>query len=167
LEAALALCTRGGLNQGLIRRVVGVYEATGVAVDRTGLYAEGAADDLLGRIVMLSDRFAALADALRPDEALRQLLVEHQESEPDLTRIFVSAVGLYPVGTVVQLESGAIGVVVEAPRSKGQLERPVVQIVEGGEQGLVDLSRDERYGKVVSTVPASEAKINVSHFFLL
>jgi hypothetical protein len=166
LAAALALCARGCLNEDLVRRVVGVYEATGAAGGQRELYRKsGPASDLLGRIVLLADRYVVLLDALQPDEALRVLLAELREREPDLTRIFVNAVGLYPVGTIVSLQSGARAVVVEAPRRKQQLLRPVVQLIDGG---LIDLSRDDRgHGAIVGTLAPETAAVNVTHFFLL
>lgn len=167
LDAALALCTRGCLNEDLIRRVVGVYEATSPAQRRRSLYLDATANDLLGRIVSLADRYTVLAETLKPDEALRLLLSERQEDEPDLLRVFVNTVGLYPVGTVVELDSGARAVVVEAPRNKAQLLRPVVQIVEG-DGALVDLSQPETgHGQIVRSIGAGELGVNVSHYFLL
>lgn len=164
LTAALALCGGGGLNEGLIRRVVGVYEAAGQG--RPGLYSNEQPGDLLGRITALGDRFAMLIETVRPDEALRLLLVERQLDEPVLCRLFVNTVGLYPVGSVVELESGATAVVVRAPRGRQQLSRPVVQLVRGG-SGLVDLSRTPELGAIVSTLDPAELGENVVHYFLL
>jgi HD-GYP domain-containing protein (c-di-GMP phosphodiesterase class II) len=167
LQAALALCTISGLNEGLIRRVIGVYEATGAIIGKRDLYQEVEVSDLLGRLVTLADTYVTYLDTLRPDEALRLLLHQHRAKEPELTKIFVNVIGLYPVGSMVELESGARAVVVEAPRRKQQMLRPVVQIVSGG-SGLVDLSdKDHGHGRIVGSVDAAEAKQNVSHFFLL
>ena len=165
LQAAMALCSRGWLNEDLIRRVVGVYEATCPMQHRAALYHDCSADDLHGRVVSLADRFAALTESLSPDEALRVLLSERQDAEPDLTRVFVNAVGVYPVGTVVELESGKRAVVVEAPRRKRQLLRPVVQLLDGG--GLLDLSQESGHGGIVRSLRPQESQVNVSHYFLL
>jgi hypothetical protein len=168
LEAALALCSRGCLNEGLIRRVVGVYEATPRPEARASLYQDASPTNLTGRIVNLADHFVTLLGGLQPDEALRVLLAERQQSEPELIKVFVNAVGLYPVGTIVSLESGARAVVVEAPRRRQQLLRPVVQIIGSDGAALVDLSVDDQgHGQIVGSVDPAEARVNVSHFFLL
>ncbi len=167
LAAAVRLGSGGGLNRSLIECVVGVYEAAGAAVRQRRLYLAAPSENLLGRVVFIADRYAELLEGLRPDEALRALLVEEQEREPVLTRLLVNAVGLYPVGTVVDLESGARAVVVEAPRRRGQLLRPTVQIIEGGEPALIDLSQDRGHGRITGTVNTAESGLNVSHYFLL
>jgi hypothetical protein len=168
VAASSALLCFPGLNVGLVRCVVGVYESTSAALGLDRLYLEGEADNLLGRTVFLADRYATLLDVMKPDEALRVLLHQHREAEPHLLRVLVSAIGLYPVGTIVELESGARAVVVEAPRHASHLLRPVVQILEGGEAGLVDLSHEAcRHGRVVGSIDAAESSTNVSYFFLL
>lgn len=167
LEAALALCSRGGLNEGLIRRVVGVYEATGAMGDRTDLYQLAAPGDLLGRIVFVADRYTTLLDALRPDEALRVLLLELQEREPELTLIFVTTVGLYPVGTTVMLQSGARATVVQSPRRHEHLLAPVVRLIDDPAAGPVDLSKGDHDHGGIATVSKPVERLNVSHLFML
>jgi hypothetical protein len=167
LEAALSLCSRAGLNEGLIRRVVGVYEATGAMCGRDDLYSLSRPGDLLGRIAFLADRYTTLLDALRPDEALRVLLLECQEREPDLVLVFVTVVGLYPVGTVVKLESGALATVTRGPRHHRHLLAPVVRLNDDPGAPPVDLSRaGHGHGGVARPVRPAE-RLNVSHLFLL
>lgn len=165
LHAALALCGGGGLNQALIRRVVGIYEAAGAGDPR--LYHCAAPGDLLGQITALADRLVMLMDNLLPDEALRVLLVERQDEEPQLCRLLVGTVGLYPVGSLVELESGELAVVVKAPRGDGQLGRPVVQVIRGERTGLVDLSRTPELGGIVATRDPAQLGENVIQYFLL
>jgi hypothetical protein len=165
LAAALSLCSRSGLNEGLIRCVVGVYEAAGRVDER--LYHSAEPVDLLGRVTSMADRFAGLLDTLLPDEALRLVLSERREQEPALCQVFVNTVGLYPVGSVVELESGALAVVIKAPRRREQLLRPVVQVVRGGTPGVVDLSEDASPGAIVRSRDPLELAENVVHYFLL
>jgi hypothetical protein len=164
LGAALALCSRSGLNEGLIRSMVGVYEAAGCGDER--LYHAAEADDLLGRIAAMADRFADLLDTLLPDEALRLVLAERREREPALCQVFVNTVGLFPVGSVVELESGAVAVVVKAPRRREQLQRPVVHVM-GEAGGMIDLSQDGAAGAIVRSRDPAELGENVVHYFLL
>lgn len=167
LAVALALCFRGCLNESMIRRAVGAYETAGYIKNEKSLYHDFPANDLLGRIISICDRYANLVEAICPDEALRVVLFERQKEEPGLLRILVNAVGLYPVGTMVKLESGARAIVVEAPRRKQQFLKPVVQIIDG-DPALIDLSQDDRgHGKVVGSIDPLSAGVNVSHYFLL
>jgi hypothetical protein len=165
LAAALALCSRSGLNEGLIRCVVGIYEAAGRGDDR--LYHAAESNDLLGRVTSLADRFSNLLDTLLPDEALRLVVSERREQDPPLCQVFVNTVGLYPVGSVVELESGAVAVVIKAPRRREQLLRPVVQVVRGASPAVVDLSEDAALGAIVRTRDPLELGENVVHYFLL
>lgn len=167
LEAALALCTRGGLNEGLIRRVVGIYEASGAMAGRRELYHTAASDDLLGRVVFMADRYTTLLDGLTPDQALRVLLHELQRREPELTLVFVSTVGLYPVGTTVRLASGELATVVQSPRRPEHLLAPVVRLNDDPAAGPLDLSRADRRGGGIARVDRPVDRHNVAHLFLL
>ena len=72
------------------------------------------------------------------------------------------------MGTVVRLASGARAVVVEAPKQRAELARPVVQLMDGTGGGLVDLStNDQGHGAIVESLPADAVEENVTHFFLL
>jgi HD-GYP domain-containing protein (c-di-GMP phosphodiesterase class II) len=167
LGAALALCAHGGVNDALLRRAVAVYEAGLTEADRPNAYRSGRPVDLLARLVALADDFDLLCAGARPDEALRMLVAARGRADPILARVFVNTVGVYPVGTVVTLSSGARAVVIEAPRRREQLARPVVQLLDGS-GAVVDLSReDSGHGEVAATVDAVAAGVNVVHFFLL
>ncbi|MBK1724454.1 HD-GYP domain-containing protein [Thiocystis violacea] len=66
--------------------------------------------------------------ALEPHEALRKLLEwSAYHFNPELVQQFIRCVGIYPLGTLVRLRSGRLGVVVETGR-KG-LFHPVVRVV--------------------------------------
>lgn len=89
---------------------------------------QGYPDGLIGDAVTEPVRIVAIADcydALTSDRpyrnsmpAQRALALLHDQSERDFGRTFVEAfircVGIYPVGTLVELDSGALGLVISA-----------------------------------------------------
>ncbi len=123
-------------------------------LDGTG-YPNGLRGDqisLFGQIATIVDIYDALTaercykDSIPPTEALKKLF---EWSEGYLNRRlveqFIAHVGIYPIGTLVRLRSGRIGVVVEHGE-KGLLY-PVVRVVFDGRRGHfvtpfdVDLSK--------------------------
>ncbi|MBU4407217.1 MAG: phosphodiesterase, partial [Proteobacteria bacterium] len=95
---------------------------------------------LNGEAISLGGQMAAIADvfdALTSDrcyrngidqvEVLRKLYGwSRSHFNEDLVHRFIRCIGIYPAGTLVQLQSGMLGVVVESTDS---LLRPVVRLV--------------------------------------
>ncbi len=86
------------------------------------------------RIVGLVDTYDAMTsdrsyrDAISADEALNQLYrYEHDAFGTDLIEAFIRCLGIFPVGSVVELDNGAIGVVVET-RPDARLQ-PTLRLV--------------------------------------
>ncbi len=85
------------------------------------------------RIVAVADVFdALLADrpfrkAFYPHEAVEIIINSSGQFDPEILKIFVDNVAIYPLGTVVALSSGEVGVVVDMNR--GHQTRPVVRIM--------------------------------------
>lgn len=116
-----------------------------------------AGDDIsaAGRMAAIVDTYDAMTSdrpyrrALSPAAALRQMYDEGGSLfDPELVAGFIHTVGIYPVGTLVRLESGHLGVVEEVHHD--DLLRPVVRVIfhAGRRQYVtpvqVDLAR--RYG---------------------
>lgn len=118
---------------------------------------------MAGRMAAIVDTYDAMTSdrpyraAMSPSHALRQLYDEAGfQYDPELVTAFVKTVGIYPVGTLVLLESGHLAVV-------GQLHAdnmltPTVRVIyhTGRQQYVttpvdVDLSRKigNHYGKIV------------------
>jgi len=105
-------------------------------IDGTG-YPEGkpgASISRFGQMAAIVDVYDALTtrrvyhDAMPPHEALRNLLQwSPQQFDRTLVQQFIRCVGIYPIGTLVRLESERLAVVVETGRE--QLLRPVVRLV--------------------------------------
>lgn len=80
---------------------------------------------------MTSDR--AYRDAISADDALNQLYrYEHDAFGTDLVEAFIRCLGIFPVGSVVELDNGAIGVVVETrPHARLQPTLRMVRTPDG------------------------------------
>jgi len=126
------LCTQGHIPENVLLTVARHHErwdGTGyprqLALDQLGLAAEMAG---------LVDSFCAMLknkpyrSALGHQEALEELykLRDHQFS-PALMEQFVQCVGLYPIGTLVELSSGEVGIVIQ--QNRVQRSRPRVLIM--------------------------------------
>jgi len=139
---------------------------------------------LFARIVSIADAYDCLttpvADqpALLPDLALRTILKQAGTIfDPLLAQVFVETLGKYPVGTLVELDSGDLGIVLKSGRSELRVTRPIVLIIrdrfgneiEGGD--IVDLTERHSERKayknsiVVSHDPTS-MDINISGYLM-
>ncbi|MGB4673186.1 MAG: HD domain-containing phosphohydrolase [Azovibrio sp.] len=102
----------------------------------------------LARIVALANRYDNLCNpfdlklAKTPAEALRQMFRgEAARYDPDLLQRFVKTMGVFPPGSFVSLDNGAVGLVVES--NPDDLLRPLIMLhdpdVPRGEAILLDL----------------------------
>ncbi len=95
---------------------------------------EGEAISLVGQMTGIVDVYDALTSnrvyraAMEPFEALRSLLEwSTYQFKEELVHSFIRTVGIYPVGTLVRLKNGLLGVVVE--QGEKSLTQPVVRII--------------------------------------
>lgn len=139
---------------------------------------------VMGKILKIVDVYDALTServyrkrAFTPEEALRKMWAQAGKSfDPILLKCFVSMMGIYPVGSVVELRGGALGIV--SMYSPGALrDRPVVMVLEhdgsGGYvcAGEIDLAKepleDGDAGQAIARgIPAPMLGINPSAFLL-
>ncbi|WP_295406203.1 HD-GYP domain-containing protein [uncultured Thiocystis sp.] len=115
----------------------------------------GAAISRYGQMAAIVDIYDAITSdrvyhkGMEPPLALRKLLEwSGQHVDPQLVQQFIRCVGIYPVGTLVRLRSGRLGVVVESSR-EGLLQ-PVVRVFMDADRRRylavqdVDLSRQRK-----------------------
>ena len=116
--------------------------------------------DLYARICAIADGFDAMTSgrvyqrrAMEPAEALRRMVQRSGTGyDPLLLRLFVGAVGVFPIGTAVRLDDGRAGAVWR--NDAADLLRPKVRVaVPGAAPETVDLSRrDPRTGRPAASV---------------
>jgi HD-GYP domain-containing protein (c-di-GMP phosphodiesterase class II) len=99
---------------------------------------------LFGRILAIADVYDALtssriyrSDAFSPDRALGMMLAgAGKDFDPILLKAFVNMLGVYPVGTLLVLDTGELGLV-HGPSENGDTTRPtIVLLVSDGEDGF-------------------------------
>ena len=95
--------------------------------------------------------------AIEPTDALRKMWEwSAQQFDRELLQVFMKCIGIYPIGSLVRLESGLIGVVVE--QNPGSLLTPKVKTVYHSKSmrhvtpAIVDLSKSA--DKIASTESA-------------
>lgn len=92
---------------------------------------------LFSRIVTVADYYDAMTawrtyqkEPITPDRALNFILQKAGSIfDPFVAKIFVQAMGLYPVGTIVELDRGELGVVTRQNGDARFLHRPVVEVI--------------------------------------
>ncbi len=111
--------------------------------------ASGVRPHLFSRIVAVADTYDTVTSArrgtqrpLRPELAMKWIAVGlGSVYDPVVGKIFLRMMGVYPVGSLVQLNTGELAVVVRP--AEAQADRPVVQVVRDGHPAeVVDLSAD-------------------------
>ena len=105
--------------------------------------------DILSRLVTIADVYDAMTtqrpwrNALMPDEALGKMSRETgRRFDPALIKIFINTLGLYPVGTLVRLDSGDLGVVIYGGGEGERMNRPIIALIgrDGKPGSNVDLA---------------------------
>ncbi len=100
---------------------------------------------LFGRILAIADVYDALTSArvyrsepLTPDQALAKMQEgSGTDFDPLLLKVFINMLGVYPLGTLLLLDNGIMGLVSGASESE-ELDRPRILLLEpDGQRGFV------------------------------
>ena len=173
-----------GINDMAIRVTIGAFEHH-LNYDLSGYpkLANKRNLSLLGRIICIVDCYDALTSSrvynrvpFPPDKALRFMLNKSGKAfDPILMKLFVNAIGIYPIGAMVLLNTKEIGVVFASNPNPDKGDRPKVKLAlnaSGGEAGgeIVDLSEQDENGRfrfeIVNVIDANKYKIDVAKYFL-
>jgi HD-GYP domain-containing protein (c-di-GMP phosphodiesterase class II) len=103
---------------------------------------------LFGRIITITDVYDAITSqriyrksALSPDRALGHMLKgSGRDFDPILMKVFINMLGVYPVGTLLKLDTGDLALVVKSSEKKGG-KRPLVCLMEKGLDGIYQNGR--------------------------
>jgi putative nucleotidyltransferase with HDIG domain len=128
-----------------------------------------------GKMVAITDVYDAItADrcyhkGLAPTVALKKLLEwSGTHLEEKLVHTFIRSMGIYPVGSLVMMESGRLAVVIEA--SEKNQTRPVVKVIYHSRlkqyipAEIIDLSKPVSQDNIKSSVDATMWRIKISDF---
>ena len=137
--------------------------------------------DLFSRIVSLADQYDAMTSArvysrvaMSPDKALNLMIKQAgNQLDPLLLKFFINMVGVYPIGTLVVLDSKELGLVYET--NPGFIDRPRILIIADNKGNPVDAfpydlaekNDDGGYQKIIiKTLDASKWNINLAEYLL-
>ncbi|MBI3596169.1 MAG: HD-GYP domain-containing protein [Nitrospirae bacterium] len=174
-----------GINEMTIRMVTGIFEHH-LNYDSSGYPKLDTKWELslLGRIISLVDCYDALTSSrvynrvpYPPDKALKFMLNKSGRAfDPILMKIFVNSIGIFPIGTLVLLDTNELGVVVQTSSSPDRIDRPKVKIIADPsgmevDGDVIDLSElNEKTGRfrtsILKIIDSTKYKVDVSRYFL-
>jgi len=149
-------------NKSLLSQIVVAFEHHRYS-DGSGYPAASRKPDIFSRIVTISDVYDALTtqrpwrNAFMPDEALG-MMTRDKRFDPALMKVFVNTLGLYPIGTVVRLHSGEIGVVIYGGGEGERLNHPIITLIgsDGSATGTLDLAEQTADGRYRWSIAMTE-----------
>lgn len=140
--------------------------------------------NLYSKIVEICDVFDAVTTE-RPyrkksftcNEAMDMMLKKSgEEFDPYLLKIFANMVGIYPIGSLVALDTGEIGIVTETNANTSYLLRPKVKLIADDKRNKIDgetvdlterISETNNFKRsIVKPLDPHQYNIQVSHYFL-
>ncbi|MBI5101610.1 MAG: HD-GYP domain-containing protein [Nitrospirae bacterium] len=137
--------------------------------------------DFLSRIISLADQYDAMTSSrvysripMSPDKAL-SLMVERSgtQLDPLLMKFFVNMVGIFPVGTLVMLNTRELGLVYESNQLFGARPRVMLIIDKEGKRtqgNVVDLTEKNDQGEylrtILKTMDPNKYRINLAEYLL-
>ena len=181
VEVVLNLKQLGEINP---RMVVGIFDHH-LTPDLTGypkLFRKKEVS-LFGRIIQISDAYDAMTTPriykkipYTPEQALALMLREKTSHfDPLLLKIFIGLVGVYPIGSLVLLNTHEIGIVYKTKPESTCLDRPVILLVDRDAAGfpkkelvdLTDTDGGEDYKRtIVKTLDPYKYHIDIAKYFL-
>lgn len=128
--------------------------------DRSGYpeFIQMERQSLLSRIIRITDFYDAVTTPrvyspvpMTPSEALKHLIQGAGKLfDPVLVKYFVNLVGIYPIGTLVFLNTGEWGIVIGQSKSRVNFDKPIVQVIKDSSGNevkpkIIDLAFSEKF----------------------
>ncbi|MEE2788700.1 MAG: hypothetical protein VX589_15285 [Myxococcota bacterium] len=183
VKVARALVRIGGFNDLIINRLIVAYETQiPTAAKPEGLYYGDIDASFMTHVIRMAATYDSLTTPMenrlpmRPDQAMKQIMDDGGRTfDPFLAKLFVNSLGYYPVGTLVELDSGELGLVVNLPSDPVGFDRPQVKILvdrsgrHTDEGRVIDLNQKNRTGHYARTVERTydcrPFGVNLTNFF--
>lgn len=173
----------GGFNTKIVSRLIVSYETQLDTQDKSDVLYVGDIDmNFLSEIVRMASRYDHLTNTsvqartgIRADEVFQSILKADDQTDEFALELFGSAIGIYPIGTLVELNGGDLALVFDLPSSIEHSNRPRVKLVSDrtgaydSDGDVIDLSdRDPRGGYLRSiehVLNASDFGLSVAYLF--
>lgn len=138
---------------------------------------------LFGKIIKIADCYDAMTTprtyrkkTFRPEQALAIMVQDKNGFDPVLFKVFISIVGIYPIGSLVLLDTKELGVVYETNPDSQYIIRPKVILISQSEGKrrigpAVDLAEMDGQKKtykrsVVKALDPKKYHVNIVEHFL-
>jgi HD-GYP domain-containing protein (c-di-GMP phosphodiesterase class II) len=138
---------------------------------------------LFGRIIQIADSYDAMITPrvykkipYTPEHALAIMVREKEvHFDPILLKMFIGLVGIYPIGSLVLIDTHEIGIVYKTNPEPQWMDRPQLILVGRDEKGeakkeLVDLAKANKGGfferSITKTLDPNKYHIDIAKYFL-
>lgn len=135
---------------------------------------------LFGRIISIADCYDGLTSSrvysrasYPPEKALKFMAQRAGKAyDPVLLKLFINCMGVYPVGTLLLLNSKELAVVMENHRNPERWSTPMVRIITDANGNEIkgelkaDLSEPESFRTIVKPLDPRQYGVDVSRYFV-
>ena len=139
---------------------------------------------LTGRILMIADCYDAMTSSrvyrrepMAPAKVLNMMFQKSGKSfDPTLLKLFVTCVGIVPIGSIVELTSDEFAVVLKPAASTSDGERPLVKVIADAQGNPVDNGPEldltekddtgEYHHSIIRVIDNAEHKFDTSRYFV-
>lgn len=136
--------------------------------------------DFYSKIVTITDSYDAMTASrvysrtpFPPDKALGIMVKNSHHYDPHLLRLFINMVGVFPVGSLVYLDSGEMGIVCKNDPPDHDRPETLIIVNASGEKAdgfMVNLNEKNSSGKyvksIVKTLDPNKYGINLAQYLL-
>ncbi|MDX1673509.1 MAG: HD-GYP domain-containing protein [Longimicrobiales bacterium] len=180
-EGLLALFHMHGFGEVPFRAMLMAYEHH-MKIDLTG-YPENQRDrepTLFSKIIAVADGFDAATSnrsyqsvPWRPEEALKEMQDNPKRGyDPLLVKALINVTGIFPVGTLVILDTHEMAVVTAPNPDPSKINQPIIKVIYDAngvpvpEPETVNLASDEAERRIIKTTRPEKYDIDVGAYFV-